>query len=114
MDRQPILSCTSGGLTGANAVGAPEDSGRERHMCLAVPGRILETEERDGNRIARVKFGGITRQAFLSFVPEAEVGDYVMVHVGFAISRVDEEEARKTLDVLEEMGLVEDELGGSL
>jgi len=81
-------------------------------MCLAVPGKILEAEERDGSRIAKVKFGGITRQAFLNFVPEAEVGDYVMVHVGFAISKVDEEEARQTLATLEEMGLVEEELGG--
>ena len=83
-------------------------------MCLAVPGRILETEDRDGSRIAKVKFGGITRQAFLNFVPEAGVGDYVMVHVGFAISRVDEEEARKTLDALASMGLVDEELGGSV
>ena len=81
-------------------------------MCLAVPGKILEAEERDGNRIAKVKFGGITRQAFLNFVPEAEVGDYVIVHVGFAISKVDEEEARQTLAAIEEMGLVEEELGG--
>ena len=81
-------------------------------MCLAVAGRILEAEERDGSRIAKVKFGGITRQAFLNFVPEAGVGDYVMVHVGFAISKLDEAEARKTLAALEEMGLVEEELGG--
>ena len=80
-------------------------------MCLAVPGKILETEERDGNRIAKVKFGGITRQTLLNFVPEAVVGDYVMVHVGFAISRVDEDEAHKTLAVLEELGLVKEELG---
>jgi len=80
-------------------------------MCLAVPGKILETEERDGNRIAKVRFGGITRQTFLNFVPEAQVGDYVIVHVGFAISRVDEEEARKTYEALESMGLLEDEPG---
>ena len=81
-------------------------------MCLAVPGKILEAEERDGSRIAKVKFGGITRQAFLNFVPEAGVGDYVIVHVGFAISKLDEAEARKTLAALEEMGLMEEELGG--
>ena len=80
-------------------------------MCLAVPGKILETEERDGNRIAKVRFGGITRQTFLNFVPEAQVGDYVIVHVGFAISRVDEEEARKTYEALESMGLLGSELG---
>lgn len=82
-------------------------------MCLAIPGRILETEERDGNRLAKVQFGGITRQAFLNFVPEAQVGDYVIVHVGFAISRLDEEEARRTFEALESMGLVQEELGGA-
>jgi hydrogenase expression/formation protein HypC len=81
-------------------------------MCLAVPGRILETEEREGNRIAKVQFGGVTRQAFLNFVPEAAVGDYVMVHVGFAISRVDEGEAARTYRLLESMGLLESEIGG--
>ena len=80
-------------------------------MCLAVPGKILEAEERDGNRIAKVRFGGITRQAFLNFVPEAQVGDYVVVHVGFAISRVAEEDAQRTYQALEAMGLVEEELG---
>jgi hydrogenase expression/formation protein HypC len=81
-------------------------------MCLAVPGKILEAEERDGNRVARVQFGGITRQAYLTFVPEAQVGDYVLVHVGFAISRVEEEEARRTYEMLEEMGALGEELGG--
>jgi len=78
-------------------------------MCLAVPGKIITAEERDGNRIAKVQFGGITRQAFLNFVPEAEVGDYVMVHVGFALSRVDAEEAARTYRLLEELGLLEEE-----
>ena len=60
-----------------------------------------------------MKFGGIARQVFLNFVPEAQVGDYVMVHVGFAISRVDAEEAARTYRLLEEMGLLEEELGGA-
>ena len=81
-------------------------------MCLAVPGRILETEEREGNRIAKVQFGGITRQAFLTFVPDAGVGDYVLVHVGFAISRVDEAEAARTYRLLESMQMLEGELAG--
>ncbi|MBI3932054.1 MAG: HypC/HybG/HupF family hydrogenase formation chaperone [Acidobacteria bacterium] len=75
-------------------------------MCLAVPGRILETEERGGARVARVQFGGIVREAHLDFVPEAAVGDYVMVHVGFAISMVDREEAERTYRLLEAMGLL--------
>lgn len=78
-------------------------------MCLAVPGKILETEDRDGNRIAKVQFGGISRQVFLNFVPEAQVGDYVMVHVGFALSRIDAEEAARTLRMLEEMGTLAEE-----
>jgi len=78
-------------------------------MCLAVPGKILEVDERDGSRIARVQFGGITRPAYLGFVPEAAVGDYVMVHVGFALSRVNAEEAARTYELLEEMGLLESE-----
>lgn len=78
-------------------------------MCLAIPGKILDTEEIAGNRIARVQFGGITRQAYLDFVPEAQPGDYVLVHVGFAISRVDEAEAQRTFDVLEQMGLLAEE-----
>ncbi len=80
-------------------------------MCLAVPGKILETEERNGSRTARVQFGGITKQAYLDFVPDAQVGDFVMVHVGFAISRVDAEEAERTYRLLEKLGLLESELG---
>ena len=72
-------------------------------MCLAVPGKILEAEERDGSRIAKVQFGGITRQVFLNFVPEAEVNDYVLVHVGFAISRVSPEEAERTYELLRQI-----------
>lgn len=79
-------------------------------MCLAIPGRILETVERNGSRTARVQFGGITREAYLDFVPEAQPGDYVLVHVGFAISRVDAEEAARTYQALESMGLLEGEL----
>ena len=78
-------------------------------MCLAVPGKILEAEEHNGMRVARVQFGGIVRQAYLDFVPEAAVGDYVMVHVGFAISRVDAAEAERTYQLLEAMGMLEGE-----
>jgi hydrogenase expression/formation protein HypC len=79
-------------------------------MCLAVPGKILNTEECNGIRSARVQFGGITRQVSLDFVPEAAIGDYVMVHVGFAINRVDAQEAKRTYQLLEEMGVLEGEL----
>jgi hydrogenase expression/formation protein HypC len=78
-------------------------------MCLAVPGQVLSVEDVEGARIARVGFGGVTRTVHLDFVPEANVGDYVVVHVGFAISRVDAEEAERTLRLLEAMGLLEEE-----
>lgn len=79
-------------------------------MCLAVPGKILSAEQNNGLRVGRVQFGGIVRSARLDFVPEAAVGDYVMVHVGFAISRVDEREAERTYTLLREMGALEAEL----
>jgi len=79
-------------------------------MCLAIPGRILDTRIDNGIRSGRVQFGGITREACLDFVPEAAVGDYVMVHVGFAISRVDRDEAERTYQILESMGVLEGEL----
>ena len=79
-------------------------------MCLAIPGKILTTNTENNVRSARVQFGGIVRNACLDFVPEAQVGDYVMVHVGFAISRVDAEEAERTYEALEQMGTLEAEL----
>ena len=80
-------------------------------MCLAIPGKILSAETHNGIRSGRVQFGGITRETCLDFVPEAEVGDYVIVHVGFAISRVDAEEAEKSYQLLESLGLIQEELG---
>ncbi len=79
-------------------------------MCLAIPGKILEIQEIGEMRAARVQFGGIVRQVSLVFVPEAGLGDYVMVHVGFAISQVDSVEAERTYKLLEEMGALEAEL----
>ena len=80
-------------------------------MCLAIPGKILSKENIGGVDVGRVQFGAITRQVALGFVPEAEVGDYVMVHVGFAISKVDAEEAQRAYEILEQLGAVEEELG---
>ena len=78
-------------------------------MCLAVPGQILSVEDRDGSRRARVRFGGVVRETLLDLVPEAEVGDYVLVHVGFAIGRLDADEAERTLALLREIERMEDE-----
>jgi hydrogenase expression/formation protein HypC len=73
-------------------------------MCLAIPGRIVEFHERHGVRMSKVDFGGITREACLEYIPDANLGDYVLVHVGFAISKVDEEEAARTYEYLRELG----------
>lgn len=73
-------------------------------MCLAIPGKIIEIYDRPGIKMAKVAFEGITRMICLEYVPEAKVGDYALVHVGFAISLVDEEEARRTYELLKEMG----------
>jgi len=75
-------------------------------MCLAVPGKIESITGRDIERMARVNFSGVVREINLAYVPEAEIGDYVLVHVGFAISKIDEEEAKKVFEYLVEMGEV--------
>ena len=72
-------------------------------MCLAIPGRIV-AEEQGALRMGRVSFGGIVKQVCLEYVPEAKVDDYVIVHVGFAISRLDEAEAHSVFAYLEEIG----------
>jgi hydrogenase expression/formation protein HypC len=72
-------------------------------MCLAIPGKVIESFEKNGMSMAKVQFGGITREACLEYVPDTKVGEYVLVHVGFAISKVDEEEAHRTYQLLQEM-----------
>ncbi len=77
-------------------------------MCLGVPGKVIDVwEDPSGIRMGKVSFGGIVKEACLAYVPEAQVGDYVIVHVGFAISKVDEQEAQRVFEFLQEM----DELG---
>ncbi|MGW6268426.1 MULTISPECIES: HypC/HybG/HupF family hydrogenase formation chaperone [unclassified Streptomyces] len=84
-------------------------------MCLGIPGRVLEIWDDAGLRMATVDFGGVRREVCLAYTPEATVGTYVVVHVGFAITEVDEAEAERTLDVLRAMtGAVEAELGRPL
>ena len=73
-------------------------------MCLAVPGRILDISDEGGLRMARVDFAGVVRKACLAYLPEAGVGDFVLVHVGFAISLIDEDAARETLEALRQIG----------
>ena len=82
-------------------------------MCLAVPGRITAISGEEELRTARIDFSGVTREACLAFVPEAQVGDYVLVHVGFAIARVDEDAARQTLEALQTIGELDGFNGGN-
>ncbi len=82
-------------------------------MCLAVPGKVVEIINGDdlAFRQAKVDFGGIRKDINLAYTPEAEVGKYVLVHVGFAISVIDEEEAQRVFEYLKQMGGLEEELG---
>jgi len=80
-------------------------------MCLGVPGKILEIYKIESLKMGKVDFGGVIREACLEYVPEAQVGDYAVVHVGFVISLVSEEEAQATLEMLREIIDFEDQLG---
>lgn len=79
-------------------------------MCLAIPGKVVEIGEENGLRMGRVDFGGVVKRVCLDYVPEIAVGDYTIVHVGFALSRIDEVEAMRTLEVFRQMGVLEEEL----
>lgn len=81
-------------------------------MCLGIPGEILETFRRHDLRFGRVRFGGITRSVCLEYAPQAEVGDFVLVHVGFAIARIDAERAAQAWAVLNEIGQTGELLDG--
>lgn len=83
-------------------------------MCLAVPGKILNLEDRNGTLMGTVDFGGITKDVCLQYIPDAPPGEYVIVHVGFAIQRLDEESAKQTLAELERLGVLAEEFGDAL
>ena len=80
-------------------------------MCLGVPGKVIEIYESGGLKMGKVDFGGVVRETCLAYVPEIEIGDYTIIHVGFAISQLSEEEAQATLELLRELGEFEQELG---
>ena len=80
-------------------------------MCLAVPGRVISMAERDETLMAQVDFGGVTKEVCLQYIPDAVVGEYVVVHVGFAIQRLDEASAQETLANFEKLGILEEEFG---
>jgi hydrogenase expression/formation protein HypC len=80
-------------------------------MCLGIPGKILEVRDERGTQMATIDFGGVTKKICLAYVPEIEVGDYAIVHAGFAITRLDEDSALETLQMMSEAGILGDELG---
>ena len=80
-------------------------------MCLAVPGQIIDIRDDRGTRMATIDFDGIHKEICLAYLPDIGIGDYAIVHVGFAISRIDEASAKETLAMFAELGILEDELG---
>ena len=80
-------------------------------MCLAVPGRVVSTTEQDGQLMAEVDFGGLRKEVCLAYIPDVQVDDYVIVHVGFAIQRLDEKSAQETLANFDKLGILEEEFG---
>lgn len=81
-------------------------------MCLAVPGRVESIREAQGTLMGRVSFAGVVRDVCLAYVPDIAVGDYALVHVGFALGKIDEAAARETLRTFAELGLLAEEFGG--
>ncbi len=79
-------------------------------MCLAVPGKIVEIYDSAGMRMCKIDFGGVLREACLEALPEATVGEFTIVHAGFALNILSETEAQETLDALRELGEIENEL----
>ncbi len=79
-------------------------------MCLGIPGKVVEIYKRDGMRMGKVDFGGVVREACLEYLPDIQAGDYTIIHVGFGISRLNEKEARETLELLQQMDMLSNEL----
>src|SRR3990172_9067587 len=81
-------------------------------MCLGIPGKVTHLYETNGMKMGKVDFGGVVKEACLEYLPEIQVGDYAIIHVGFGISQLDEEEAQQTLALLREMDMLASELPG--
>jgi len=79
-------------------------------MCLGIPGKVIEIYEVNGMKMGKVDFGGVVKEACLAYLPDLKVGDYTIIHVGFGISQLDEEEAQQTLALLREMDMLAGEL----
>jgi len=83
-------------------------------MCLGVPGRVEDVWEADGTRMATVDFGGVRKEVCLAYVPDVTVGDYTIVHVGFALTKLDETSALETLELFKSVGLLDEELNPTI
>ncbi len=81
-------------------------------MCLGIPGEVVEIWEEAGTRMATVDFGGTTKTVCLAYLPDMQIGEYTIVHAGFAITRLDEASAKETLRMFSELGILDDELAG--
>jgi hydrogenase expression/formation protein HypC len=79
-------------------------------MCLAVPGRVESIRDEHGTRMGRLNFGGVVKDVCLAYLPDVAVGDYALVHVGFALAKIDEASARETLRTFAELGILEEGL----
>lgn len=80
-------------------------------MCLAIPGKIIELFDQNGLKMAKIDFGGVTQTVCMETLPEAEIGQYAIVHAGFALNLMSPDEAAETLDLLHEAGILEEEFG---
>jgi hydrogenase expression/formation protein HypC len=92
----------------SSAVSLFSSLGKETLMCLGIPGKVVETYREHDVLMAKVDFSGVSKRVCLEHVPEAQPGDYVLVHVGFALSRIDEEEARRVFEFLEKMNQLDE------
>lgn len=81
-------------------------------MCLGIPGKVIEIWEESGTRMSTVDFGGTTKKVCLAYLPDLMVGEYTIVHAGFALNRLDEESANNTLKMFAELGFLDEELAG--
>jgi hydrogenase expression/formation protein HypC len=79
-------------------------------MCLGIPGKVIEIYQQENMKMGKVDFGGVVKETCLEFLPDIQVGDYTIIHVGFGISQLDEEEAQRTMEMLLEMEMLADEL----
>ncbi len=79
-------------------------------MCLGIPGKVIELYQANGMKMGKVDFGGVIKEACLEYLPDIQMGDYTIIHVGFGISQLDEEEAHRTLELLREMDMLAGEM----